>query len=296
MEPWPALSVDVCFIGNYTKDTIVDSRGMRQVDGGAFNYGANAAVRTGLRTGAITHLAEEDLHVARSLEAAGVPTRVLPSPHSTCLRLEYPTENPDDRIIRVESIAQGFSPADLTGLTARAAVLGASFRGEVSLETVRRLSALVPLLALDAQGFVRVVRDGRLGFEDWPEKEQALAFVRILKADIVEAGILTGTSDLGRAARMLQELGPREIVLTHRDGLLVRAGDRSHEAPFVPRQVLGRSGRGDTCLAAYTCRRLEAEAADATVWAAALTSLKMESAGPFGLDRAAVERLIAEKY
>jgi sugar/nucleoside kinase (ribokinase family) len=290
------LEVDVCFIGNYTKDTIVDSRGVRQVDGGAFNYGANAAVRMGLRTGAITHLAEEDLHVVRSLEAAGVPTRVLFSPHSTCLRLEYPTDNPDDRVIRVESIAAAFRPEDLSGLVTRAAVLGASFRGEIPLQTVQSLSALVPLLALDAQGFVRVVREGRLEFEPWPEGKQVLGGVQILKADIVEAGILTGASDLGQAARMLQELGPREIVLTHRDGLLVRAADRNYEAAFRPRQVLGRSGRGDTCLAAYTCRRLEADPAAATLWAAALTSLKMESPGPFSLGRGAVERLIQDRY
>jgi len=291
-----ALRVGVCFIGNYTKDTIVDRRGTSMVDGGAFNYGANVGVRMGLRTGAITHLAEEDLHVARRLEAAGVTVRVLPSPRSTCLRLEYPTDNPDERVIRVQSEAEAFRPADLTGLEARAAVLGASFRGEVPLETVRLLAEIVPVLAVDAQGFVRIVRDGTLDFEPWTERDHVLGLVGILKVDIVEAQLLTGSSDPEQAARRLQELGPSEIVLTHRDGVLVRVGDRSYEAPFVPRQMLGRSGRGDTCLAAYTCRRLEADPAEATVWAAALTSLKMESPGPFGLDSSAVARLIEEKY
>ena len=290
------LEADVCFVGNYTKDTIVDARGTRTVDGGAFNFGANAAARTGLRAAALTHLAGEDLHVARGLEAIGVAVRVLPTPRSTCLRLEYPSDNPDERVIHVDSAAEPFRPADFEGLGARAAVVGASFRGEVGLEALRRLAGLVPLLAVDAQGFVRVVQGGRLVFEGWPGRREALSLVQVLKADIVEAGILTGTSDLEKAARLLEELGPKEIVLTHRDGLLVRAEGRDFRVPFVPRQVLGRSGRGDTCLAAYVCGRLEAGPEAATKWAAALTSLKMESPGPFALDRAAVERLVAERY
>lgn len=296
MSSLASLRVDVCFIGNYTQDTIVDRRGSRQQDGGAFNYGANVALRMGLPTGAITHLAKADLRVARELQSAGVITRVLPSPQSTCLRLDYPTENPDDRVIRVQSEAAAFTPADVEDLEARAVVLGASFRGEIPPQTVRRLSALVPLVALDVQGYVRVVRDGTLRVEDWPESGQVLSLVHILKADIVEAERLTGHSDPDRAARGLQEMGPPEIVLTHRDGVLVRAGERSYAHPFVSRQIPGRSGRGDTCLAAYTCRRLETDAAQAALWAAALTSLKMEAPGPFALERAAVEQLIRERY
>ncbi len=290
------LAADVCFVGNYTRDTIADVRGTRIVDGGAFHYGASAAARTGLRTAAVTHLAVEDLRVARGLEALGVAVRVLPTPRSTCLRLEYPSDDPDERVIRVESAAEGFRPADFAGLQARAVVVGASFRGEMGPGALRRLARQAPLLAIDAQGFVRVVRGGELAFERWPGKRAALAFVQVLKADGVEARILTGTDDLQEAARRMQELGPQEIVLTHRDGLLVLAGERELQAPFVPRRILGRSGRGDTCLAAYVCRRLETGPAEAAVWAAALTSLKMESPGPFALDRAAVERLIAERY
>ena len=51
---------DIAFIGHYTKDTIVSASGTRVVDGGAFNYGANVAVRMGLKVAAVTRLAEED--------------------------------------------------------------------------------------------------------------------------------------------------------------------------------------------------------------------------------------------
>ena len=86
------------------------------------------------------------------------------------------------------------------------------------------------------------------------------------------------------------------MVFTHRHGLLVLAGGRFYEAGFYPSRLVGRSGRGDTCLAAYTARRFSHGPRASTVWAAAVASLKMEAEGPFRRDVAAVHELIAERY
>jgi sugar/nucleoside kinase (ribokinase family) len=151
-------------------------------------------------------------------------------------------------------------------------------------------------IAADAQGWVRVVQDGTLVYQDWPEKESLLAQVDVLKTDAVEAEMLTGQTDIRCAARMLADLGPDEIVLTHRNGLLVYAEGRYYEAGFFPAQLVGRSGRGDTCLSAYAARRLTASPAEATIWAAAVTSLKMEAEGPFRREIREVEELIRRRY
>ena len=95
---------------------------------------------------------------------------------------------------------------------------------------------------------------------------------------------------------MIAAMGPEEIVLTHRDGLLVYAGGQFHEAGFFPRELVGRSGRGDTSVAAYVSRRLGASPAEATTWAAAVVSLKLEAEGPFRREIREVENLIGEKY
>jgi hypothetical protein len=58
---------DIAFLGNDTKDTIVSAAGTRIVDGGAFNYGAHAAARMGLRVAAIARLAREDWRVVEAL-------------------------------------------------------------------------------------------------------------------------------------------------------------------------------------------------------------------------------------
>jgi sugar/nucleoside kinase (ribokinase family) len=166
----------------------------------------------------------------------------------------------------------------------------------VGLDVVEALACKGVKVAADVQGWARIVRDGVLSFEAWPEAHQLLSQVTILKADAVEAEWLTGEADIRRAARLLADLGPEEIVLTHRHGLLVYAQEQAHEAGFFPAALVGRSGRGDTCLAAYVARRLSADPVEATVWAAAVTSLKMEAEGPFRRDISEVEDLVRDRY
>lgn len=130
---------DIAFIGHYTKDTIVSASGIRVVDGGAFNYGANVAARMGLKVAAVTRLAEEDFHVVEKLKGLGVDIFAHISPQSTCLRLEYPTSNVDERVIYVTSSAGPFTPAEVEKIQARAIVVGASMRDEVNLQVIEEL-------------------------------------------------------------------------------------------------------------------------------------------------------------
>jgi len=108
--------------------------------------------------------------------------------------------------------------------------------------------------------------------------------------------LLTGQTEIRVAAKMLADLGPKEVVLTHRDGLLVYDGSHFYEAFFYPKKLIGRSGRGDTCIASYVARRLNASPSEAIIWAAAVTSLKLEAEGPFRRDIREVEKLIQKKY
>lgn len=287
---------DIAFLGHYTKDTIVSAAGTRVVDGGAFNYGAHVAARMGLKVAAITRLAQEDFHVVDELTRLGVDAFARATPESTCLRLEYPTSNLDERVIYVSSTAGAFTPAEVKDLQARAVVIGASMRGEVSLDVVEELAKKDALIAADVQGFVRVARDGKLVGEAWPEKQAVLTRVDVLKTDAVEAEMLTGQADSRVAARLLADLGPSEVVLTHRHGVLVYAGDQLYEAGFFPEKLVGRSGRGDTCVAAYVAKRLTASPGEAATWAAAVASLKMGAEGPFRREIGEVEDLIRRVY
>jgi len=287
---------DIAFVGHYTKDTIVSASGTRIVDGGAFNYGANVAARMGLKVAAITRLAEEDIHVVEKLKHLGVDVFAHISPHSTCLQLEYPTSNLDERIIYVKSSAGTFTPAEVEKIQARAIVVGASMRNEVNLEVIEELAKKETILAADVQSFIRVNYNGKLVPKEWPGKQPILSHLNVLKTDAVEAEMLTGTSNIREAAQKIADLGPREILITHRNGLLVYANGQFYEKRFFPKKLIGRSGRGDTCIAAYMAKRLNTSPQEATIWAAAVTSLKMEAEGPFQQTIKEVNNLIQKKY
>ncbi|MGB9605975.1 MAG: hypothetical protein ACPL88_08870, partial [Bryobacteraceae bacterium] len=195
------MTYDVVFIGNYTKDTIVSPAGVRQVDGGGFNYGAHVGAMMGLKTAAVTRLAPEDRRVIERLESLGVAVFPEWTSRSTCLELRYPTEDPDHRIITVSSDAGPFMPGQVRDLEARAFVLNGSFRGEIPLEVIRELRAKDAWLAADAQAFLREVgADGILQATPWPERDAVLPLLDFLKADAVEAAALTGESDPAAAA------------------------------------------------------------------------------------------------
>ncbi|MBU0495833.1 MAG: carbohydrate kinase [Chloroflexi bacterium] len=282
---------DIAFLGHYTQDTIVYPGSSRTVDGGAFYYGASVAARMGLRVAVVTRLARADRRVLDELERLGVTVYARATPTSTCLRLTYPTANLDERTIELTSSAGPFTVAEVAPVSARTWHIGASVRGEVPAEVIRALAASGVAVSLDVQGFVRAIRDGALVYDDWPGREAILPLVTVLKTDAVEAELLTGQADRHEAARRLAALGPREVLLTHGGGVLVYHDGVFDEAPWRPREVRGRSGRGDTCTAAYLSRRLTASPAEAVAWAAAVTSLKLEAEGPFRRELTEVEAL-----
>lgn len=288
---------DIVIIGNYTKDTIISASGTRMVDGGGFNYGAYVVAMMGLKAATVTRLAKEDSHVVDALIQLGLDVFPTFTPYSTDMRLYYPTSNVDERVLSVTYTAGVFTPAQVKNLHAKAFLINASTRGEVDMDVIEELRKKDAILAADVQGFIRIIApDGTLVNEVWPEKEQILALIDILKTDAVEAEILTGETDIKVAARMIAKWGPKEVVLTHRNGLIVYTEEKFYEADFFPQKLIGRSGRGDTCIGAYTAKRLNASPPEATIWAAAVTSLKMEAEGPIRRKIEDVEDLIKMKY
>lgn len=287
---------DVVCIGNYTKDMIISPTEVTFVDGGAVNYAAHASVRLGLKVAVVTRLAQEDDRVVKKLAEAGVDCYPTYTPSSTLMKLEYPTTNPDIRTLSVAQTAGTITAYELRDIQARAAVIGSSLRGEVGDDVIPALKDKGMLVAADMQGYVRVLRRESLVYEPWPDMRAVLAQVDILKSDAVEAEFLTGEKDIYRAARIFAEMGPEEIVLTHKDGLLIYANGKNYEAGFYPQKLNGRSGRGDTCLGSYVSKRLSMPPEQAGIWAAAVTSLKMENSGPFNRSIQEVEALIQSRY
>ena len=76
--------------------------------------------------------------------------------------------------------------------------------------------------------------------------------------------------------------------------MTVFADGTLYQAPFTPRSLAGRTGRGDTCFATYLGKRLSSSPQAATRFAAAVTTLKQEQPGPWRGNLADVEALLKD--
>ena len=288
---------DAIFAGNYTKDTIITPDGTRYVDGGGMNYAAHAAVRLGMKAAVVTRLSRDDAHVVQAIRKDGIDCYPVYSPSSTLMTLEYKTHDVDKRNLYVKATAGTIQPADLDGLEARAVVVSPSLRGEVEpvfFTELRKRPGI--LLSADVQGFVRVLRNETLVYEPWPEMPEVLRNLDILKTDAVEAAYLTGEDNIEKAASFFANMGVKEVLLSHSEGILVHTEGKYHHYKFHAQSMAGRSGRGDTCVGSYVSMRLTLPPVEAGKWSAAVTSLKVERLGVFNRPIEEVKAFIAEYY
>jgi sugar/nucleoside kinase (ribokinase family) len=173
---------------------------------------------------------------------------------------------------------------------------GPLVRHDISLQLLKRVAGRAQIISLDVQGMVRPARLGVVAHEDWADKEAWLEFVDILKADDEEAFIVSGETDVRKAASVLASLGPKEIVITKGSrGSLIAAGGVLHEIPSShPGRVVDPTGCGDTYMAGYLFKRLRGAPPEiAGRFGAAIATLKLETPGPFSGGEKAVDALLS---
>jgi sugar/nucleoside kinase (ribokinase family) len=284
---------DIVMIGHFAKDRLVVDGHGEIASGGGVYYGSVALRRLGVRVAVVTRLHPDDFLRLDELKQEGVQVFATPAPETSGIENIYDSGDMERRICKPIGFAGRFQPHDIPDVSARIYVVASIIAGEVDLSLLKSLAQRGPV-AIDIQGFVRVREDGGLVFRQWPDMEEGLSYVTYLKVDRAEAELLTGLTDMVAAARRLARYGPQEVVLTQSSGLTVFADGQIHQAPFTPRSLVGRTGRGDTCFATYLGRRLTASAEEATRLAAAITTLKQEHPGPWRGTLADVEFLLAD--
>lgn len=274
--------MELCFAGHLSIDVNVVKGVPHTTCGGGVFYGGVAAHRLGARTTVYTKCAAADQSKFVDLAEAGVPVTYLPSPTSTSIRNDYPTDNPDDRISHIISRAAPFTTADLDAIQCDVLHVNPLWRGEFSPELLPLARRRAKLLAADAQGFLRHVADDKtMVYRDWDDKQRYLPLLDVFKVDAKEARILTGSDDPHAAARQLCGLGVRTVLLTHQGGVCVHDGKNFFDASFAPYTIEGRTGRGDTCTAAFLVAQERMPLAEAAAFAARVTSEKMQYRGPY---------------
>ena len=286
--------VDVAMIGHFAVDKITTADGKTTpAHGGAVYYGAISLARLGYKVAVITRLHRDDFWRLDEIRDEGIEVLAEEALETAGMENIFTTEDRDKRTCKPLGFAGPFAVEEIPDIDASLRLVIPILAGEVDLPTLEAIARRGPI-GLDVQGFVRFAEGDEIVFRDWPEKAEGLQHVRWLKVDDTEAEVLTGLTDLRAAARELALLGPEEVLITHKNGVLVYANGTFYTGSFTPKQVLGRTGRGDTCFTAYCAKRLSVEPGEACRYAAAVTSLKMESAGPFRRPVSDVEEKLAD--
>jgi len=278
------LAGDLAFIGHMCFDEVIPFAGSpRLAPGSAVLCGAVAAARAGASVAVVTRMAVKDEEILEPLRRAGVTVHVSPAASTTYMKVIHPSSDVDERKMIQQTSAGRFTPSDVPDLDARQVHLAGITDQEFDLGFARAMKSRGYRLSADMQSFVRQVDPvtHEISFADVAAKAQIVSLLDMVKLDVVEANILTGTDDLERAARRFEDWGSPETLITRADGVLARVNGKTYWEPFTNRSVVGRTGRGDTTFAAYMARRLGHEPAESLKFAAALVSLKMEKAGPF---------------
>jgi sugar/nucleoside kinase (ribokinase family) len=271
---------DILMVGNFAKDKLIVDGVEEIASGGGVYYGSIAIQRLGLRVGIVTRLHPDDFHRLEEVRAEGVQIFATPADGTSGIANYYRSDDMERRVCKPIGFGGRHHLDDIPVVSSNLIMVTPLFAGEVDLSLLQALAERAPV-ALDIQGFVRVPVENGLEFRPWSELEEGLKAVTYLKVDLAEAEYLTGLADYRQACQRLVEMGPKEIVLTQSSGVTVYANGKFHQAPFFPRSLAGRTGRGDTCFSTYLAVRLTEPIAIACEWAGVVTTLKQERPGPW---------------
>ena len=290
------LNFDVVILGHIAKDKLIIDGEEKDALGGAVYYGAMALSKLNYSVAIITLLSKNDFFYLDIMRKDGIEVFSYEAEVTSGIKNTYYGENHDRRICEPIAFAGEFKTEHIPDISTKVFHIGPIMAGEVSLNLIEQITSQFERVSLDLQGVLRV-RDGKqLIFVDWPDKERGLKGIHTVKADSVELEVITGEKNISKAARIIAGWGPREIVITHKDGLLVYVEGDIFEAPFTPNSIKGRTGRGDTSIVSYLTSRSKASAEESCRFAAAVTSLKLEKEGPFDRTIEDIQAKLAADY
>jgi sugar/nucleoside kinase (ribokinase family) len=271
---------DMVTIGHITNDILDDRGTVTRFIGGAAFFSSFAAKRSGAELLVLTKLAQKDFGLLYGLKEQGIEVIALPSTKTTSIKNIFVSEDVDQRKVRLLAQAEPFRLKEIPEVRTEIFNLAGLFRGDIPSEMIHALSRKARV-GLDLQCMLRTSHEGSFSWMDWPKKREYLPDITYLKADSLESRVITGIEDRQEAARLLSEWGATEVLITHSSEVILYNGHTLYSAPFNPSNLSGRTGRGDTCFAAYMTWRLNHSIEEALRYAAALTSIKMENPGPF---------------
>ncbi|PZR24039.1 MAG: ribokinase [Citrobacter freundii] len=273
---------DICCVGHITLDKIVTPGHRVEMPGGTSYYFSNALRQMDIRYLLVTAVAPSERRFVEMLTGQGIAVKAFDSAETVCFENIY-REDMNHREQKVWAQSDPFRIEQLAETEARFFHLGPLLAGDIPGELIRHLSAKATL-SMDVQGFLREVRNTEVFPVDWPEKEELLAYVDILKANEEEMQVLTNETDIRKGAAILASWGVKEVLITRgSNGSVVFYENTYHDIPaFIDGPAIDATGCGDTYMAAYLYQRaLGVNPDKAAAFASAMAGLKVMGSGPF---------------
>ena len=289
----------ITFIGHMCYDEVTQFGGEPiTAPGSAVLCGAMVTARVGIKTAAVVKMSLDEEHITQPMKDLGVDVIIIPADCTTYSRVLHKSDNVDERDITLVRTAGLIKIEDVPDLESEYFHLAGISDSEFDMALIDGLKARGYRLSTDMQSYVRQITPvtHEINFGDVKDKEEIISKMDMVKLDIVEARVLTGTDDLEKAALIVESWGCPEIMITKSEGVLARAGGVTYYEKFSNNSVIGRTGRGDTTFAAYMSWRLEHDVPESLKFAAALVSIKMEKYGPFAGTLEDVFTRIKEKH
>ncbi|MCE7043251.1 PfkB family carbohydrate kinase [Dyadobacter sp. CY312] len=286
---------DICTIGHITLDKVVTTQSVKFMPGGTSFYFSKAIQDFDLRYALVTALGNEEAYIVDGLREANIEVRSLPSEFTVYFENIY-SHNQDHREQNVLHTAASFDVAQMPDVNAKIFHLGPLLSDDITVELVKHLASKGEV-SLDIQGFLRYVKDKKVYYRDWADKEEALPYITYLKANEFEMEAVTGTSNVEAGARYLAEMGVREVIITlgSRGSVIYTNGVFHHIPAYQPADIVDATGCGDTYMAGYLLQKVKGESIQrAGEFGAAMATLKIASSGPFSRTPQEVENVIKQ--
>jgi len=250
--------------------------------GGTAFYFSSALQQMDVNYLLVTSVAESEMHYVDDLREKGIEIWAYPSKHSVYFENIY-GENQDNRTQNVLQQADSFTIEQLQEVESQIFHLGPLLANDIPTELIKYLNEKGKV-SLDAQGYLRKVKNQKVYPTDWPDKEAALQYVHALKVDEAEMTVLTGRKDVETGAKILADWGVKEVVVTNGSmGSTIYSDGVFYDIKaYPPVSAEDATGCGDTYMAGYLFSRSRGyDIARSGMFGAAIASLKMESPGPF---------------
>ncbi len=275
-------------IGNLTKDIIQTKKEKKVTFGGSSSYCSITAAKLGCETYVFSRGNNELDGWIKRLKSHGIRVELQKGQNITTFVNDYTHEKRDQKLLSDAGKIK-FKPKEKMDVIH----VGPVFN-EVTIKCVKEVRKNCKLLSLDAQGFLRVVKNKEVVDRFWDERDDFLKYIDLLKLGEYEISSISRNKNYKDVCNELLDLGVKVVELTLGEKGSIIVGKKSYRIPAYKTITIDPTGCGDVFASAFAIRYFETEdILDSGLFASSAASFVVED---FGTKNIVVRDKVEERY